>query len=175
MWKRRLRISASDVLKDIGSVAVLLVEFPTTSPCLVWVCFGFTRFSQNCGKQNISFSYSAFEKCCLVTEMTLRLHFYAIFYNIIAVMWALNAASERFMNQLNFSMLQSVDVNVAGCFCCFTPEHKSEVIIILKPTKCSTIRIISKRAWEHNELWAWARAWEGERKSKKKWSTIHSN
>lgn len=37
---------------------------------------------------------------------------------------------------------------VECCCCHFTPEHKSEVIIFLKPGKCSMMCSISKRVWE---------------------------
>lgn len=58
------------------------------------------------------------------------------------------------------------------CCCCLTPEHKSEVIIFLKPGKCSMMCIIPKRVWDVD--WEWgghAHVW----KRRKNWSTIHSN
>lgn len=80
---------------------LLCVYQPTLFCTLVWICFGFTWFRRIATNRKSHLLYSI-EKCCLATEVTLRLHFYAMFYDIIAVMWDLNETSERFMDQLYF-------------------------------------------------------------------------
>lgn len=71
----------------------LLCDNTTPFAVLFSACFGFTWFLRIVTDKRSH----AIENGCLATEKTLRSHFYAKFYDIIAVMWELNVTIKRML------------------------------------------------------------------------------
>lgn len=142
----------------------LLCYYTIPFPVWVSVCFGFTWFLRIATHKR---SHSV-EYCCLATEMILGLHFYAVFYNIIAVMWELNVTSKCFMDQLYSSLtIIIIIVHVVS-----HRSRKAKVLIFLKPGKCSVLWCVILKEIENKMEWnGWKR--KKERKREKRWSALH--